>query len=76
MSCGQREKNVALEKQGENMATDILDLLCLTIRSCRVAATRHHSNERIAGGCNDRIAPPNRPEMALPAFLDVEGAVV
>ncbi len=75
MNCREREKDVALEKQGENMATGILGLLYSATRSRRVVAMGHLLNGLIAGGCNDRVVLPNRPEMALLAFLDVDAAV-
>ncbi len=43
--------------------------------SRRVAATEHRLTYLIVGGCNDRVGLTNRPEMALPAFLDVDAAV-
>ncbi len=60
-----------MEKQGEDMASWILGLLDFATRNRRVAATGHRVTDLTVGGCNDRVALPNRPEMALPAFLDV-----
>ncbi len=57
------------------MAAGILGLLYLATHGRRVTATWHRLNDLIAGDCNDRIVLPNRPEMALLAFLDVDAAV-
>lgn len=57
------------------MAPRTLSLLYFTTRSRRVAATGQRLNDLIVEGCNDRDVLPNRPEMALPAFLDVDAAV-
>jgi hypothetical protein len=72
VSRREREKEVALEKQGEDMTTGILGLLSLTTRGRRAAAAAHRSNDPIVGDCNDRVVLPNGPEMALLAFLGVD----
>jgi hypothetical protein len=75
MSRREREKEVALEKQGEDMTTGILGLLFMTTRGRRAAAAAHRSNDPIVGDCNGRVVLPNGPEMALLAFLGVDPAV-
>lgn len=76
MSRRELEKEVALEKQREDMATGVLGLLFYSItRGRRVAAAGHRSNDPIVGDCNDRVVLPNGPEMALLAFLGVDPAL-
>jgi hypothetical protein len=75
MSCREREKSVAVEKPGQDMAPWILSLLCFTTGSRRVAATGHCLNDLSRGGGNNRVVLPNRPEAALLSFLDADAAV-
>jgi hypothetical protein len=74
MNCREREKGVAVEKQGENVTPWTLFFISLP-GSRHATATGQRLNDPIVEGCNDRLVLPNRPEMALLAFLDVDAAV-
>ena len=64
-----------MEKQGDDNTLWILGLFYLTIRSRRVAAIGHRSIELTVGTFHKCITLASRPEVAPPAFCEVETAV-